>query len=260
MLLLVVQASILSWRQSEVDVPLFLILYLLMNASAFAIQDYIFRQRDKIAANARQLQRSNEYLQQFVYTISHDLQEPNRTVIQYMQLLERRYKGQLGPEADELIEYPVDASRRMQAMIQALLHYSRVGPEYLQRSDINLNEVLSSVTANLHVQIDENQATIHYPQLPDVRADRVMMTQLFQNLVSNAIKYKNGEDPVVNIDFERQPFGWEFTVSDNGQGIPEKDLTRLFDIFVRQAFAGLHRVPTRLVRVLLCNFNQQTYL
>lgn len=236
MFLLVVQASILAWKDTLVDVPVFLILYVFMNACAFAIQDYIFRQRDRLQDAADSLRRSNKSLEQFAYVVSHDLQEPLRTVSSYVQLLERRYAGSLDEGADEFIGFTVDATRRMQGMIQGLLELSRVGSENLRRTDVDLNDVLDGVFANLDAAIEDSGAVVHSPSMPVVSGDRNMLHQLFQNLVQNAIKYRHpGRPPVIHLDVSASADAWRFSVRDNGRGIPSKYLQRVFDIFNRVA-------------------------
>lgn len=236
MFLLVVQASILAWKDTLVDVPVFLILYVFMNACAFAIQDYIFRQRDRLHDAADSLRRSNKSLEQFAYVVSHDLQEPLRTVSSYVQLLERRYAGSLDEGADEFIGFTVDATRRMQGMIQGLLELSRVGSENLRRTDVDLNDVLDGVFANLDAAIEDSGAVVHSPSMPVVSGDRNMLHQLFQNLVQNAIKYRHpGRPPVIHLDVSASADAWRFSVRDNGRGIPSKYLQRVFDIFNRVA-------------------------
>jgi len=234
MFLLVVQASILAWKDTLVDVPVFLILYVFMNVCAFAIQDYIFRQRDRLQEAAESLRRSNKSLEQFAYVVSHDLQEPLRTVSSYVQLLERRYAGSLDEGADEFIGFTVDATRRMQSMIQALLELSRVGSDNLKRTDVDLNDVLDGVFANLDAAMEESGATVHCPRMPIVSSDRNMMGQLFQNLIQNAIKYRQPDrSPVIHMDVESEDGQWRFSVRDNGVGIASKYQQRVFDIFNR---------------------------
>jgi signal transduction histidine kinase len=236
MFLLVVQASILSWKETLVDVPVFLVVYTFMNISAYAIQDYIFRQRDRLEEAANSLRRSNKSLEQFAYVVSHDLQEPLRTVSSYVQLLERRYAGSLDDGADEFIGFTVDATKRMQRMIQGLLELSRVGSENLDRGEVDLNSVLDDVFANLDAAMDESDAMVHCPRLPTVTADRNMMQQLFQNLIQNAIKYRHPDRaPEIHLDVVGHPDHWRFSIRDNGRGIAQQYLKRVFDIFNRVA-------------------------
>lgn len=234
MFLLVTQASFLAGKDTQVDVPLFLILYLFMNICAYAIQDYIFRQRDRLHAAAEELRRSNSYLEQFAYATSHDLQEPLRTVTSYVQLLQKRYAGELGEEADEFIHFTVDATGRMREMIQGLLKFSRVSSHNFKADRVDLNEALRQVTDSLKVTIEESDATIHFASMPAIQGDRSMLGQLFQNLISNAIKYRDeNRAPVIEIDVKTIENGWQFSVSDNGIGIPQKYQERIFEVFSR---------------------------
>ena len=136
-----------------------------------------------------ELKRSNEELEQFAYITSHDLQEPLRTIASFTQLLERRYKGKLDPDADEFIEFIVNASIRMKEMIQGLLEYSRIGKGELKFKPVNPEKVLKEALSNLKIVIEENNATITWEKLPEVIGDSKLLVQLFQNLISNAIKF-----------------------------------------------------------------------
>jgi signal transduction histidine kinase len=234
MFLLVLQASFLAGGDAQVDAPLFLILYVFMNLSAFTIQDYIFRQRDRLQDAAEELMRSNKYLEQFAYATSHDLQEPLRTVTSYVQLLQNRYQGKLDSEADEFIHFTIDATGRMREMIQGLLKFSRVSSQNFSADEVELNEVLRQVTESLRVAIDESRAVIRYATMPVITGDRNMLAQLFQNLIGNAIKYReNTRFPVIEIDVQDIENGWKFSVRDNGIGIPRKYQQRVFEVFSR---------------------------
>ena len=233
MFLLIVQASILS-PSSDVNVRTFILLYVFMNICAYFIQDLIFRQREKLELAAKNLQRSNRSLEQFAYVISHDLQEPLRTITSYVQLLERRYQGKLDDEADEFIQFTVDAASRMRTMIQGTLAFSRAAAsDNMVIKEIDLNEIMANVTSNLEASITSNRARINYPRLPVVAGDRTMISQLFQNLIGNAIKYRGVEDPLVIVDVTDEHNRWGFSIKDNGIGIPEKYHDTVFNIFNR---------------------------
>lgn len=182
------------------------------------------------------LKRSNDELQQFAYVSSHDLQEPLRTIASFTQLLERRYKNKLDSDADEFIEYIVDAAIRMKQQIQDLLEYSRVttaGDEFKQ---VHTDSILDHAINNLKSSIDENSAEIIHDPLPDVIADGDQLIRVFQNLISNAIKYrKPDESPKVHISayFDKKSNEYVFSVQDNGIGIDEQYLDRIFRIFQR---------------------------
>jgi PAS domain S-box-containing protein len=201
----------------------------------------------------RELARSNAELEQFAHIASHDLQEPLRMVISYLQLLSRRYRGKLDPDADEFIEYAVDGAGRMQALIQALLSYARVSSRKQPFDLVDCNLVLQDAIANLHVAIQESGAIVFADPLPTVWGDATQLTQIFQNLIANAIKFRRQIPPQIQIwvkpiatslgraescslstaEIETTPAAWCFAVEDNGIGIESQYLDRIFVIFQR---------------------------
>lgn len=192
------------------------------------------RRLEKEAADrAEDLARSNQELEQFAYVASHDLQEPLRIVAGYAQLLTKRYRGTLGEDADEFIEYMVDGVRRMQALIDALLQYSRVGRKGREMAPVDLDVAFDDAMANLQAAIEESQARVTRDDLPDVVADRLQLAQLFQNLIGNALKFKGEEPPAVHVGAERHNGEWILEVRDNGIGIEPQYVDRIFDIFER---------------------------
>jgi len=183
-----------------------------------------------------ELKRSNKELQQFAYVASHDLQEPLRTVTSFAQLIERRYKDKLDSDADDFIEYIVDASKRMQILINDLLDYSRVSTRGKDLKITDTEEVLKNVLSNLNASIRENKAQITHDRLPEVYADSGQLSQLFQNLIGNAIKFKNAEThPKIHLSAkeDKESDSYVFSVSDNGIGIEDEYLQRIFTIFQR---------------------------
>ncbi|AFC99194.1 putative PAS sensor signal transduction histidine kinase [Methanocella conradii HZ254] len=189
-----------------------------------------------------ELKRSNEELEQFAYIASHDLQEPLRMVNQYVQLLAKRYKGKLDPSADEYIKFVVDGTARMRQMIVDLLEFSRVGTKEKPLEPTNLEEVISQVTTNLSVAIDESGAKVTHATMPVVMADFTQIMHVFQNLVGNAIKFrKEGVPPEVHIGAEKKGDEWVFSVSDNGIGIDPKYFNKLFIIFQRLNSASQYK-------------------
>jgi PAS domain S-box-containing protein len=179
------------------------------------------------------LARSNAELQQFAYVASHDLQEPLRMVTSYLELLERRYKGQLDDKADQFIGYAVDGAVRMQALINALLSYSRIGTKEPTWQSVDCELLLQEVLTNLQVTIDQNQAIITHDPLPSVIADRTQLAQLFQNLISNGIKFRQAAAPQIHIGVERLADKWLLSIRDNGIGIDQQYAERIFVIFQR---------------------------
>ncbi len=180
------------------------------------------------------LLRSNRDLEQFAYVASHDLQEPLRMVTSYTQLLARRYQGKLSEEADDFIRFAVDGAVRMQALINALLTYSRVDtrgkPLVATESSVALDQALE----NLRLAVRESAAAVERAELPPVCGDQIQIMQLFQNLVGNAIKFRAPDrTPRIKISAEREGSFWRFTVSDNGIGIDPRYYERIFTIFQR---------------------------
>jgi PAS domain S-box-containing protein len=191
---------------------------------------------EKLKEAISELERSNEELQQFAYVSSHDLQEPLRTIASFTQLLERRYKGQLDIDADEFMEYIVDATKRMQQLIKDLLEYSRVATSGEEFQQVDTEEVLGNVLSNLKSSIIKNNAEITHDRLPTVTADKTQLTQLFQNLIGNAIKFKKpNEPPRIHISARKDEERGEylFSVSDNGIGMESQYMERIFVIFQR---------------------------
>ena len=181
----------------------------------------------------QELARSNAELEQFAYVASHDLQAPLATIASYAQLLEKRYKDQLDSQASKFIGNIVHGCTRMQTLIDDLLEYSRVGRSQKPFQIIDCNHVIQQVIANLQGAIRNNQAVVTYTELPAVMGDISQLVQLFQNLVSNAIKYRQDESPTVYINAYKQENNWLFSVSDNGIGIASQHQERIFQIFQR---------------------------
>jgi PAS domain S-box-containing protein len=187
-----------------------------------------------LARRTQELARSNAELEQFAYVASHDLQEPLRMVRSYLQLLERRYKGKLGEDADEFIHFAVDGAVRMHGLINDLLTYSRVGTHGKSFEPTDCNVVLEEALMNLEMTIQETDAEITHDDLPVVTGDRVQLMQLFQNLLGNGIKFRQEETrPQIHVGVERQGGEWVFSVRDNGIGIAPEHFERIFLIFQR---------------------------
>jgi light-regulated signal transduction histidine kinase (bacteriophytochrome) len=179
------------------------------------------------------LERSNKELEQFAYVASHDLQEPLRMISSYTQLLAQRYEGQLDEKSKKYVTYTVDGAIRMQALINDLLAYSRVGTRGKPLEPTDSHAVLGEAIRNLAATIQENRAIISNDDLPTVRADASQLVLVFQNLLSNAIKFRGGDLPRVHVSAEDRPGEWVFSVRDNGIGIEPQHANRVFVIFQR---------------------------
>ncbi|MFD5037304.1 ATP-binding protein [Streptomyces sp. NPDC087894] len=190
--------------------------------------------RQRLDAQAANLQRSNAELEQFAYVASHDLQEPLRKVSSFTQLLQRRYGGQLDDRADQYIDFAVDGANRMQTLINDLLEFSRVGRVNHTHQSIDLDKVLERTLSGLSVAIEETDATITHDPLPTLVADPTQMGMLWQNLIGNAVKFRRpDETPKIHVTAAREDDLWRFTVTDNGIGIAPEYADKVFVIFQR---------------------------
>jgi PAS domain S-box-containing protein len=180
-----------------------------------------------------ELERSNTELERFASIASHDLREPLRAIAGFAGLLAKRYDGQLDAEAEEYIAYILDGTMRLQRLIDDLLSYSRVGTRGKEFELTDCNAILDTAINNLTIAIEESGASVTYDSLPSILGDGVQLEQLFQNLISNAIKFRGEEPPRVHIGSIRREEEWEFSVKDNGIGIEPKFVDRIFVIFQR---------------------------
>ena len=188
----------------------------------------------RLTEQAEELQRSNRDLEQFAYVASHDLQEPLRKVASFTQLLQKRYGGQLDERADQYIEFAVDGAKRMQRLIQDLLGFSRVGRITGDAVDVDLAAALADATSNLDEAIGEAGATVTHDELPVVHGERPLVVQLLQNLVGNAVKFRDpARPPRVHLSARRAGDRWEVECRDNGIGIDPQYAERVFVIFQR---------------------------
>ena len=210
-----------------------------------AIRDIATRKRAEshLLQKVEELNRSNEELQQFANIASHDLQEPLRMVASYTQLLSRRYRGKLDADADEFIAFAVDGASRMQRLIHDLLAYSRVGTKGKELLNTSSENALQQALLNLRGAVEESGALVTHDPLPMVKADEMQLSQLFQNLVGNAIKYQKPGIPKVHISAAMNGEDkWKFSVKDNGLGIDPQYFEKIFGMFQRlhkrEEFAG----------------------
>jgi PAS domain S-box-containing protein len=190
------------------------------------------RTRDLLKSNEA-LRQSNDDLNQFAYAASHDLQEPLRMVALYSEMLEQRYRDKLGEDADQFIGFIIDGAHRMEMLLKDLLAYSQAGSLEGPTESIDCQQVIEKVRFNLQTAIAENHAEISTRNLPVVEAHEIRLIQLFQNLVSNAIKYRSQEPPRICLSAERREGNWVFCVEDNGIGIRPEYAQQVFGIFKR---------------------------
>lgn len=179
-----------------------------------------------------EMARSNEELQRFAFVASHDLQEPLRTICNYIQLLESKYRTVLGAESEKHVEFISSAVRRMRALVSDLLEYSKLNAT-LNLKEVDSDEALNYVLAALHDSISAAGAVIERGDLPRLRADQSHIERLFQNLISNAVKFRDGAAPRLRVSAEPGAAGWIFSVKDNGIGIASGHRAKLFKIFGR---------------------------
>jgi len=186
-----------------------------------------------LAKKADELARSNADLEQFAYVASHDLQEPLRMVASYTQLLSERYRGKLDENADKFIGYASEGALRMQVLIQDLLAFSRVGRANATFTNVDCKGLMEEVRKSLASAIQESGAVITDADLPSVWTDRTQMSQVLQNLIGNAIKFRGTKPPTVSIQAEKTREHWQFCVTDNGIGISPEFGENIFVVFQR---------------------------
>ena len=179
------------------------------------------------------LRRSNEELEQFAYVASHDLQEPLRKISSYLQLVEQRYADQLDQDGKEFIEFAVDGATRMKNLISDLLMYSRVQRNKDEFATVDTRQVLEQVLDSLALSIEDCHAEITHDTLPEVFGNEAHLTQLFQNLIGNALKFHGDALPKIHVGVQRRARAWEFCVRDNGIGMEPKYFDRIFAVFQR---------------------------
>jgi light-regulated signal transduction histidine kinase (bacteriophytochrome) len=187
----------------------------------------------KLAQYADDLTRSNRDLEQFAYVASHDLQEPLRKVASFCQLLEQRYGDELDERGKQYLDFAVDGAKRMQQLILDLLTFSRVGRTGGPFTAVDLRHAALQAVSDLDEPISEKHAVVEIDDLPTVQGDATLLTSLFQNLVSNAVKFNESDIPRVTISARETASGWELECADNGIGIEPQHADRVFVIFQR---------------------------
>jgi PAS domain S-box-containing protein len=189
--------------------------------------------QEEILIKTLELERSNTELERFAYVASHDLQEPLRTISSYLQLLERKYKERLDDKGLQYMDFTVSAANRLQGMIGGLLEYSRVETRGQPFETVDCESVLMQTMDNLRRAIDESKAEITHDHLPTIMGEQGQLMRLFQNLLSNSIRYRSQEPPRIHVSAEKRKGEWVFSVKDNGIGIDPEYKEQIFVIFQR---------------------------
>ncbi len=187
----------------------------------------------ELEARNQELQRSNAELESFAYAVSHDLQAPLRSIKMFAQLLTQEYQELLQGQPQEYIEYITSSAERMENLIHDLLAYSRAGKNEQTWLPISLEELVNTSIRNLEVTIKENHATVNVGNLPTLMVNPTEMTQLFQNLISNGIKFRGQQQPLIEIGAVSDEDNWQIFVKDNGSGIDSKYHQKIFQVFQR---------------------------
>ncbi len=212
---------------------MFIVIIIITGSVIEIIRRENIRIRKKLKYSEKKLMHSNTDLEQFAYIASHDLQEPLRMVSSYLSLLEKRNKNKLDSESIEFLDFAVDGAHRMQKLINGLLTYSRVNTKELSFIEVDCEVVLAQTVKNLEVVIAETNANITHDKLPTIVADESQLIQLFQNLISNALKFCHNSVPKIHISVNQQDNNWILGFHDNGIGINAKYREQIFLIFRR---------------------------
>lgn len=193
----------------------------------------LHKQQKALKVTAQQLQQSNKNLEQFSYIASHDLQEPLRKVSTFSDLLNDHFGSELDDDASLYLHEISKAVRRMSNLIKSLLSFSRANSNEYKKEMVNYNSLISKVVSDLSVLIKEKNAVIKWNNLPNVTSVKILMGQVFQNLICNGLKYCTAEPPIIHIQAHKDKSNWIFSIKDNGIGIDKKHQEKIFGIFQR---------------------------
>ena len=189
---------------------------------------------ENLRLQSQALQRSNKELEQFTYATSHDLQEPLRMISSYLQLINKRYADRLDDDGATFLKFATEGAERMQTLIYDLLTLSKISTSKDNFKSVDMHEAVDRALFNLRLSVQETGADITCEKLPKVQADMVQMTQMFQNLIGNAIKYRSPSRPLsIHIGYKKSGGEHVFSIADNGIGIPKKQFSRIFIVFQR---------------------------
>jgi two-component system sensor histidine kinase/response regulator len=196
------------------------------------------------------VRKSNQDLASFAYTASHDMQEPLRMISNYLGLLERRAAEKLSPREIEYIHFAVDGACRMSVMIRDLLSLATCEQSRMVRELVSSESLCSEAISNLALKITEAGAVVRVGSLPKIGGDRALLSQVFQNLISNGIKFRGSQPPLIDISAEADDFQHIFRITDNGMGIPADSQERIFGLF--QRLHPVHQYPGSGIGLALC--------
>ncbi|HTL48634.1 MAG TPA: PAS domain S-box protein [Verrucomicrobiae bacterium] len=204
----------------------------------------------EVQERTRELRQSNRELEQFAYVASHDLQEPLRTVATYIDLLNARCGEKLDSASREYMNFAIDAAERARELIRDLLEFSQTGAKINSIRPADFGSILKQVLANLRASLESNQAEIEAGPMPIVPADGARILQLFQNLISNALKYRSERPLKIKVSSEETPDSWVFSVEDNGIGIAPEHHKKIFGLF--QRLHAKHKYPGTGIGLAIC--------
>ena len=225
-------------RKTGEPIDVLLSSYLERDAEGKPLRSYaILTDVTELRAANEKLERTNLELDRFATVASHDLQEPLRKVAAFSSLVKRRYSDRLDEDGIRSLDFLADAAQRMQRLITDLLSYSKLASQPLRLSNVDVNALVAKMVDQLETVISESRASVAAHDLPVIETDRVLMIQILQNLISNAVKYRGGADPVITVSAIETGTGWSFTVADNGIGLDMR--------FAEKIFAPFQRLHTR---------------
>ena len=189
--------------------------------------------QNELVSKAKKLEQSNKELEEFAYVVSHDMKQPIRTIISYLSLLKKKHLQVLPPEAQEFVNFSIDGANKMNDLIRDILQYSRLDQQLSVETGVSLNNVMGKVMKSLHDIITVNNAEVICADLPTVTGNETMLTELFQNLTENGIKYNTSEKKTIQIRVSERPAEWLFHISDNGIGFEQQYAQQIFKMFKR---------------------------
>ncbi|MBI1861529.1 MAG: response regulator [Deltaproteobacteria bacterium] len=193
----------------------------------------LFQVNAKLEVSLRELRVLNHDLEQFTSVASHDLKAPLRTISMYLSLIENKYRGNLDADVGEYLRFAVTGSNRLSSLINDLLLYAKAGNRQMKCEDVDVNSILSNVLQDLKASLEEAQGRVEKTELPIITGDPTQLSQCFQNLIQNAIKYRGSKRPVIGVGATLSGNEWRFYVSDNGPGIPKDSYEKIFQLFHR---------------------------